>query len=291
MVGIQRLIKHDDGTVQEVSFTADGWVKETYYKKNTPVKPASDPVAKYGEELRPTHQVLYRRPSYQQLFFYLLYWWTYLTIMVLLAFPLNPYNISRSFQFIVGPASYPINCNRASPDKYSHSCFSSFFCTWDIMMPEIKVNNETFYPNFTKSDGQPADYSSALFWATSFVTNPNCTNFTVLHSNSTHSSYYNNSGYEVAKQVMLEGLFMLRHKCHPETVYLGRSRCGAYRWRFVDVYDTSYLNHSTCSFDWVGLSNATYSPQLGPNCSLTALTDEELESGLFVQVQQVEIKI
>ncbi|ATI21915.1 ORF27 [Alcelaphine gammaherpesvirus 1] len=289
MVGIQRLIKHDDGTVQEISITADGWVKESYYKKKTPVKPDSNPGVKY-EELEPVHRVFSKKPTCQRLFFYLLFWWTYLTIVVLLTVPLNPYQIHRSYRLMMGPASYPINCNRATPDRYSRSCFSSFFCTWDIFMPEIKVHNETFYPNFTKSDGSPADYSSALLWATSFITNPNCTNFTVLYSDSSNSSQRNDSDYEVATFVMLEGLFMLRHKCHPETVYLGRRRCGAHRWRFVNVYDTSYLNHSTCSFDWASLSNASYTPQLGPNCSMANLTEEELKSGFYLHLQQVEIK-
>ncbi|AAX58063.1 ORF27 [Ovine gammaherpesvirus 2] len=291
MVGIQRLIKHDDGTVQEVSITKEGWIKESYYKPQAgkAKQPPDAESSPYGSGVLPQRDIFYKQASWPQLIFYLTFWGSYLALLITLAVPLSPYRIQRSFQLIMGPNSYPIHCNRAPPTEYVRRCFTTFFCNSNIDMPVIKSPNMTFYPNFTSEYGTPADYSTALFWATSYLNNPACTNFTVMFSDNTTNSQNDTINSLVARDHMLEGIFILKHNCHPEAVSLSKSRCGAYRWKFVDLYDTSQLDNSTCNFNWTQLNISAVNIVKGPECVPREQPDADVYAGLFLTLDEVSI--
>ncbi|AIB03182.1 ORF27 [Bovine gammaherpesvirus 6] len=288
-VNILKVIKHDDGTVQEVSSTADGLLKETYYQphphpasmKILAIPPVDYTPPKHNDDIK---------ASSKQLFFYFTFWAIYLFFLILYIYPLNPFMAPKTANYILGPNAYPINCNRAPAKEYIKGCYRTFFCTKNIFLPTIKTPAGTFFPNFTKDDGQGSDYYTALTWATSYLTNDKCSNFSVLYSNNSTVALRNTSEFYVIRAALLEGLFILRHKCHPESVAITQSKCGAYRWNLVDIYDTSELNHSTCNFDWSHLYQVNFTKfPSGPPCNRARPPESVQYPEVFFFLEKLEI--
>ncbi|AAM22127.1 unknown [Suid gammaherpesvirus 3] len=284
---IIKVIKHDDGTVQEVSAGCDGSVKETFYRphyhsdisqhmlSNTFV-----PTEDKGRMMNPT----------KQMFFYIAFTCTYISMLIAWTIPLNPYFLPKPSRLTLPPISYPIHCNRGPIQDYIKECYNTYFCIKDIDMPMIKTPAGSFFPNFTKDSGQDGNYHEALKWALTLMNNDNCKNITIHYNNNITTSQRNETDWKFAEEILLEALFILQSKCHPEAYILTRGRCSAYRMGPISIPSvTKLLYTSECNLNWTALYSDSYIAVKGPPCSKNVTEEFLTFPELFLFIDKVEI--
>ncbi|AAO12331.1 hypothetical protein KM546_gp24 [Porcine lymphotropic herpesvirus 3] len=283
---ITKVIKHDDGTVQEVATDPDGSTKETFYKPYFPTKVA-EPMLTPKYSTCEVKRYAVSEPT-KQMFFYTAFVSLYMLILIMWMIPLNPHFLPKPTRKTLFPISYPIYCNRAPIQDYVRGCYNTYFCVKDMDMPEIQTPAGSFFPNFTKSGGGDGNYHKALKWALT-VMNNNCTNVTIHYNNSTTSNR-NDTDWKMAEEVLLEALFILQSKCHPEAYLLSKGWCAAYRMGFISIPTVTRLSYThDCNLNWTKLYSDPYTAMKGPACTTNSTYEHLTFPELFLFIEKIVI--
>ncbi|AAK38227.1 ORF19 [callitrichine gammaherpesvirus 3] len=269
--------REEDGVVHEKQKLSSGETVEVFYKNSVdpaiynPLSvPAKNDAIVAGAEEPSVPRLTYFGPpreegkivkEYQKTstpclclcsitFYYILY----IVISLVAAIALNPFTC-RSWSPVSDVPNMP-SSSRPFGDPLRDSCPPKPFCNVYTLVPAIKIEGETYFPNFTNSAGLSVSFQHPLEHVVSMI-KTGCTNIDVITNRGRRISSLKASeprGERVlhnVKQVLAKAWFVLHNFCHYETFYLfngGKEGMGSIAAPTVYTVNVHIIANCSASF-------------------------------------------
>lgn len=277
---ILKISRFEDGTVQEVAMD-NGLLSETYYRTHPPQENAENQYT--NDFFKYPQKKVEVKLNLGRLITIFGYYVLYTLLLVLIILSIDSRFVSPPYISALGKVM-PAKVILKDYASGRGSCDDGIFCRVYYSLPVLNTTNGSIYPNFTKSDGSPGDYSKALYKLAALMTNRSCANLTLSTGINT---YVNGSNlyYGLLYETVIESLFLLQQDCSSDALYAVEH---SYRFEKYGISLRDYTelpDSSGCGEPWEAVLG-TYVPRPPPKpCTLVDPLPEIFETVTLVNVQ------